>query len=256
MSRVVNLEVCRVLEFLLPFEIKWTHQAGYVTLHVDTHAAVTLYCFVCIIPIYLELFMSDGAQRFFLSCFGRKLERVCLGKRPTESNAFRQRCVCVWEWAWVVAKPAELVGREQGCIKRRSTAQKLSVIHHPVWHLLGVSAWLRSGGAHWSVSGFFCHLRATERWGIRSCMNNTDFSQKEQLWKLGIHFFFFLSRKACNSIQVGTLTLHTCFTCSTTLLLTFPGTLITNRGQSQLYVTSLVVVYEANTYGGVCVCVF
>lgn len=56
---------------------------------------------------------------------------MCLGKQPREGNAFRQQYVSV-EWAGFVCKLVDLVGREQGCIKRRSTAQELSVaqVHH------------------------------------------------------------------------------------------------------------------------------
>lgn len=51
-----------------------------------------------------EQMVSDSPQRVSLVLAGGGEEGVCLGKQPAESNAFRQRWVCI------VGKPADLVG--------------------------------------------------------------------------------------------------------------------------------------------------
>lgn len=127
-------EVCHVQDgqswaltfnFWLSLSFKWT--SGWLWNTTLWHACSVKntpshsFRFVRITPRCLlnESIISDSSHRVFLVSEREVGRGVFLGKQPTESNAFRQQCVCVcvWEWVCIVGKPADLVGWERGCIK-------------------------------------------------------------------------------------------------------------------------------------------
>lgn len=99
---------CLWHKFLAQLEVKWAHQALYVTAACIT--STVPHCIVLYLP-WAEQVVSDCPWR---GVSGWERER------PAESNAFRQR------WACSVGESVDLVGWEWSGIKRWSSAVELS----------------------------------------------------------------------------------------------------------------------------------
>lgn len=119
------------------------------------------------------------ANKRLLFCFlwrGSQKGRVW-EKQPAESNVFWQ------QWVGVVSQLADLVGRELGYIKRRSTTQKRSLKLEFATVFDICSDFRRDwelGGLLVSFGYSFSHLKATGRWGIAIFRNNNAYLSK--LW--------------------------------------------------------------------------
>lgn len=164
-----------------------THQAVYVTL---THAccfkrSVLFLLFLFIVSWPNEKIISDSSQRVILVLVGGG-EGVCLGKQPTESNAFRHAvgvdCTQACRSGWVTA------GRYK---KAEHNRDVLSVVGSLTHILFGIRwdfwrDWELSVDQHWSVLQLvFCHQRACGRWGnhkLLFCFFLFFLMNKTSLW--------------------------------------------------------------------------
>lgn len=172
---------------------------------------------VWIIPVYSLLACMTKPyltvnKEFFL--FWTEVGKgVFLEKRPTESNAFRQCCVCVSEWVCSVASPQIWLGRRRLYKKVGHRAAAIFVVCSS---LLRYFAWLGSGKSVWFGLSFIFVIGG---WRLSS----SGFSQGATP-KAWITTCFFLHKGV--QLQAGwhlNVQIHVSF------VLTFPGTSLPKR---------------------------